>query len=167
MIICFTGNGKGKTTAALGLALRSLGWGKSVLIIQFLKKGDYGEIKTIASLSNCSIVQFGRKEFVNPKKPLKIDFIEAKKGVKKAREEIKSGKWDLIILDEINVAVKFGLVKLREVLDLVKRAGKADLVLTGRWADKKIIERADLVTEFIEVKHPYKKGKLAKAGIDY
>lgn len=169
MVICFTGNGKGKTTAALGLALRAVGWGKKVLIIQFLKKGEYGEIKAIASfLPNCSIVQFGRKGFVNPKKPLKIDFIEAKKGLARAKREIRYGNWELVILDEINVAIKFGLVKLEEVLDLIKeKPVNLDLVLTGRWACQEIVKRADLVTEFKEIKHPYKKGIKAKPGIDY
>ena len=168
MVICFTGNGKGKTTAAFGLALRSVGWGKKVLIIQFLKKWETGELKAIKQLSNLAIEQYGTKDFVDPKKLRPIDFEEARRGLEKVKEEIRGGKWDLVILDEINVVVKFGLLKIEEVLNLIKSLPKnIDLVLTGRWAHPKIIEAADLVTEFKEVKHPFQKGIKAKPGIDY
>jgi cob(I)alamin adenosyltransferase len=168
MIIVYTGNGKGKTTAALGLALRAGGWNKKVLIVQFLKKQRTGEVKAIEQLDNLTIKQFGTKDLVDLKELRPIDFKEAQKGLEKARLEVKSGKWELIILDEVNVAVKFGLIKAAEVLRLIQtKPTSLDIVLTGRWANKKIIEAADLVTEFKEVKHPYIKGEKAKRGIDY
>lgn len=172
LIIIYTGNGKGKTTAALGLALRSLGWGKRVLIIQFLKKGETGEKRVISNwelgIGELKIEQYGTTDFVDPKNLRPIDFEEARRGLEKAKEEVKSKKWDLIILDEINVAVKFGLIRLDEVLDLIKKKPpNLDLVLTGRWACPEIIEEADLVTEFVEIKHPFKQGKKTKVGIDY
>lgn len=181
LTIVYTGDGKGKTTAALGLALRAVGWGKRVLIIQFLKKHDTGEKRVIKKLEkhpkarSCGIgkwkmkiEQYGTEDFVSPKKLRTIDFREARKGFKKATEEIKSGNWDLIILDEINVAVKFGLIKMEKLLEFIKNKPRVlDLVLTGRFADKKIIDAADLVTEFVEVKHPYEKRMEARRGIDY
>lgn len=167
LTIIYTGNGKGKTTAALGLALRAAGWGKKVLVIQFLKKGEYGESKAVRKLP-IIVEQYGTKDFVDPKKLRPIDFREAKRGFERAKREIRYGNWELVILDEINVAVKFGLIRLDEVLDLIKKKPpNLDLVLTGRWADKKIIEEADLVTEFKEIKHPYKMGEKTKPGIDY
>lgn len=173
LVQVYTGDGKGKTTAGFGLALRAVGWGKRVLIIQFLKKQETGEIKLLNTehlirKTKIKIEQYGTKDFVDPKNLRPIDFNEAKKGWEKTKLEVKSKKWDLVILDEINVAVKFGLIKTEEVLDLIKSKPKSlDLVLTGRWADKKIIEVADLVTELKEIKHPYKKGQLARPGIDY
>jgi len=177
LIQVYTGGGKGKTTAALGLALRALGWGKRVLIIQFLKKQTTGELlfsrfpefKAHQFRESAMVIeQYGTKDFVDPKNLRPIDFEKARKGWGKAKLEVRSGRWDLVILDEINVAVKFGLIKVEEVLALIKnKPPTLDLVLTGRWADKKIIEAADLVTEFKEIKHPYKKGEKARQGIDY
>ncbi len=172
MIIVYTGNGKGKTTAALGLALRALGWGGRVLIVQFLKKQVSGEIKALTQLKikneKLKIERFGTKNFVDPKNLQQEDLKQAKKGWGKTLKEIASEKWGMVILDEINVAVKFGLIPKEEVTKLLKQThGNLDLVLTGRWAPQEFIEIADLVTEFKEVVHPFKKGEKAKKGIDY
>ena len=187
MIIVYTGNGKGKTTAALGLALRAAGWGKRILIIQFLKKQTSGEInffkdcqalnKQISKYTNkqIKIKQFGTKDFVDPKKLRPIDFQETKKGFDYSlfaiHNSLSKGKlclFDIVILDEINVAVEFGLITKEEVLNLLTQKPKEmTIVLTGRWACPEIIEVADLVTEFKEIKHPFKKGEKTRKGIDY
>jgi len=182
LIHVYTGDGKGKTTAALGLAMRAAGWGWRVLIIQFLKgKSEYGEMLFINELRTknlglrtkkkkplIEIESFGRGEFVSPKKPTKADFEEVEKGLEGAMREVGSGKWDMIILDEINVAIKFGLIPLSKVLDLIKNKPKnLELVLTGRAACSELIKRGDYVTELKEVKHPYKKGIKARTGIEY
>ncbi len=174
LTIVYTGNGKGKTTAALGLALRAVGHGKKVLIIQFLKKGEFGEIKAIkrwkqeVRSGKWEIRQYGSGDFVDPKNLKKIDYSEAVKALGEAKSETRSGKWEMLILDEVNVAVKFGLIKLNEILDLVKeKSSQLDLVLTGRWADSDLIKTADLVTEFVEIKHPYSKGGKSRAGVEY
>lgn len=167
LVEVYTGEGKGKTTAALGLALRAEGQGLKVKIIQFLKKRESGEVKAIKK-TQIGIEQYGTEDFINPKKLRPIDFEEAKKGLEKAKIEIRSGKWDLLILDEINVAVKFGLIKLAEVLDLIENKPKnLELVLTGRWASPEISKKADLVTEMKERKHIFKRGIKGRKGIDY
>ncbi len=168
MIIVYTGNGKGKTTAALGLALRAAGWGKRVLVIQFLKKQPTGELRAIKQLGNVTIEQYGTQKFVDPKNLQPEDKKQAKKGWEKAVNEMASKAWKMVILDEINVAVKFGLITQKEVLKLLrKKPMDLDLVLTGRWAPQEFIDVADLVTEFQEIKHPFKKGEKAKKGIDF
>lgn len=173
MIIVYTGNGKGKTTAALGLALRAIGWGKRVLIIQFLKKQVSGEVKLLKTQHlkrkiPIQIEQYGTKDFVNPKRLKPIDYKEANKALASAMLHVTSSMFDMVILDEINVAVKFGLIKIEDVLQIIKdKPKKLDLVLTGRWACPEIIKQADLVTEFTEVSHPFKKGEKAHKGIDY
>ena len=174
MIIVYTGNGKGKTTAALGLALRAAGWGKRVLIIQFLKKQETGEIKLLKTQHlkqkiPIKIEQYGTKDFVNPKRLKPVDYEEAKKALESSKYQVLSSKYELIILDEVNVAVNFGLIKPDQILELVRIAKRrgVDLVLTGRWACPELVEGADLVTEFTEVSHPFKKGEKARKGIDY
>ncbi|MBI4999675.1 cob(I)yrinic acid a,c-diamide adenosyltransferase [Candidatus Gottesmanbacteria bacterium] len=168
LMIVFTGNGKGKTEAAFGLALRSLGWGKKVLIIQFLKKWETGELKAIKQLSNLAIEQFGTKGFVDPKKLRPIDFKEVHRAMDRALYAIRYLPYAVVILDEINVAVKFGLISKEEVIRLLKlKPPEMTIVLTGRAACPEFIEGADLVTEFVEIKHPYKMGEKAKKGIDY
>ncbi len=167
MIIVYTGQGKGKTTAALGLALRAVGWRKKVLIIQFMKRQETGELKAIKN-TPIKIEQYGTKKFVDPKNLQPEDLEMAKKGWEKAVKEIGSGTREMVILDEINVAVKFGLISKEEVLKLLRQNPKdLTLVLTGRRAPQEFIDIADLVTEFCEIKHPYKKGVKAKKGTDY
>jgi cob(I)alamin adenosyltransferase len=169
LIQVYTGNGKGKTTAALGLALRAAGHRLRVLMIQFLKGGiAYGELKSAKKLSPClTIVPMGRECFVDKKDPHPVDRRWAKKGWKAAKEAVKGGKYQIIILDEVNVAVDYGLVPLDELLDLMKNKPKnVELVLTGRWAKPEVLRQADLVTEMKEVKHYYRKGIESRVGIE-
>jgi len=168
LIHVYTGMGKGKTTAALGLALRASGAGFKVHMIQFMKGRKYSEIYAIKNLKNFTISQFGRDEFVNKEKPEKIDIDLAEKGLAYAKDIIKNGEYDLVILDEINVAVDYKLIALNDVLDLIKQKPKElELVLTGRYAHPEIIKNSDLVTEMLEIKHPYQKGIKCRKGIDY
>jgi len=167
MIQIYIGDGKGKTTASLGLGLRANGANKKVLLIQFLKDGTSSEIKVIKKLKNFDVKTFGKKGFVTKENLTKKDFDLAMQGFNFAREAIKNKKYNIIILDEINIAVYFGLLKVNDVLDLIKKTPKkVELILTGRKANKKIIELADLVTEMKEIKHYYKKNK-AREGIEY
>lgn len=170
LIQVYTGDGKGKTTAALGLALRAVGHNLKVYMIQFMKEWPYGEVKAAQRLKpNLTIVQFGRKEFVNKDNPDPKDIELAKKGLKHAEEIIKSGKYDIVILDEINIAVAWNLIPLEEALKVINQKPlHVELILTGRYAPKEFIEIADLVTEFKEIKHPYRlKGITARPGIEY
>jgi len=164
----YTGPGKGKTTASLGLALRAAGDGLNVYMIQFMKGRRYSEIDAIESIKNITVFQSGRDEFVNKENPEKIDIDLAKKGLERAREIIKKGKHDLVILDEINVAVDFNLIKEEDVLSLLdEKPEKMEIVLTGRYASKEIMKRADLVSEILEIKHPYQTGITSRKGIDW
>ncbi|MCD6547699.1 MAG: cob(I)yrinic acid a,c-diamide adenosyltransferase [Nanoarchaeota archaeon] len=165
MLYVFTGNGKGKTTAAIGTAIRALGYGKKVIIIQFMKKRDSGE-KRFFKKHNYEFYQFGTKKFVNLKKPSKKDEEEAKKALEFAKKKIKEKPF-LMVLDELNVAIAAKLLDLKDVLTFLKQAKGVNIIITGRYAKKEIIEIADLVTQMKEIKHPFKKGKLAKKGLDY
>ncbi len=167
MIQVYTGDGKGKTTAAFGLAIRAKGRGFKVAIVQFMKGIEYGEVISARKLG-IDIYQFGSSEFVDPKKPRDIDFELARKGLKKAKELIFSKNYDLIILDEINVAISFGLIDKDNVIDILKnKPENVEIVLTGRYAPKELIEIADLVTEMREVKHYFQRGIMAREGIEY
>jgi cob(I)alamin adenosyltransferase len=169
LIQVYTGNGKGKTTAALGLALRAVGHRFKVLVIQFLKGGiAYGELRSAKKLfPYLTIVPMGREHFVNKKDPHPIDRRWAKKGWELAQRSVQSQKYQLVILDEINVAVEYGMVPLKELLTLMKRKpGNVELILTGRWARPEVLRRADLVTEMKEKKHYYKKGIESRIGIE-
>jgi cob(I)alamin adenosyltransferase len=168
MIHLYTGNGKGKTTSAMGLILRALGHKKQVCLIQFMK-GDwqYGEIQSLQKLEGIDIFKYGTTEFVDAKSPGKIDISEAAAGWRKAVEVIKSGRYQLVVLDEINVAVYMGLLNLSEQLDLMGMAADCELVMTGRYAALEVIERADLVTEMRQIKHYYDKGITSREGIEY
>jgi cob(I)alamin adenosyltransferase len=169
LVHVYTGPGKGKTTAALGLGLRAIGKGFKVYMIQFMK-GDieYGEITAARNLENFIIEQFGRPDFVNRENPDKIDIDFAQKAVKRAYEILTSNEYDILILDEINVALDWKLVRLDQVIELIKSKPKnLELILTGRYAHPKIIELADLVTEMQEVKHPFNRGILARDGIEH
>lgn len=165
----YTGDGKGKTTAALGQALRALGHGFKVIIIQFMKgKINYGELKAAKKLSGFLIEQYGLPTFVDKKNPSKEDIELAQKGFERAKEVILSGKWDIVVLDEINVALDFGLVSLSSLIELLKKRPKhIEVILTGRYAPKELIEIGDLVTEMKEIKHYYQKGVQARKGIEY
>jgi len=163
----YTGNGKGKTTAAFGLAMRAAGRGKKVCIIQFMKpdKG-YGEQISARKLG-IEVYAFGANRFVNRNNPSKDDIERAKQALNFAKEKLKE-EYDVIVLDELNVALDFNLIELQEVLSLIKNLPqKTELILTGRYAKPEIIEKADLVTEMREVKHYYRKGVIAREGIEY
>ena len=169
LVQVYTGNGKGKTTAALGLALRAAGHGLSTCVIQFMK-GEiyYGELGAAKLLfPYLTIIQMGRPDFVDKKNPAPIDVKLAKDALAFARKVIATGEYDIVVLDEVNVAVDFGLIGLAEVLELIDaKSPETELILTGRYAPKEIIERADLVTEMVEVKHPYAAGVEARLGIE-
>jgi cob(I)alamin adenosyltransferase len=172
-VLINTGDGKGKTTAALGLALRSAGHNQKVLILQFIK-GRYrtGEMKIIEKLKPLiEIEQLGKGfiKFKNGKpSPTSRQIKNAKESFRYAREKIYSGKYDMVILDEINNLVDYGLLKVEDVVDLIKnKPGELCIVLTGRNAHFKLVDIADTVTEMKEVKHTFSKGTGARKGIEY
>lgn len=163
----YTGNGKGKTTAAIGLAIRAAGAGLKVFIAQFLKQGYYSEIKTLDKFSDLiSVEQYGLGRFIKGKPPQ--DEIDAAQiGLEHIHEALISGKYNLIIIEEGNVATSCGLFEVQRLLDLI--AAKPDgmeLLITGRGAAPAVMEVADLVTEMVEIKHYYKKGVAARKGIE-
>lgn len=173
LIIVHTGNGKGKTTAALGTALRAWGQGLKVLIIQFIKGNwKYGELQAAEKLGPDFVIrQMGEGFVKNCKKDaaaMAEHRMAAAEALQAAKMEIMSEKWDMIVLDEINYAIKFGLVSLDAVWELAdNKPPLLHLVLTGRDANPVIIDKADLVTEMKEIKHPYKKGIKAQKGIEF
>jgi cob(I)alamin adenosyltransferase len=168
LIQVYTGDGKGKTTAALGLALRAAGRNMKVLIVQFMKKWDYGELHSAKLISNITLKTFGTKEFVYKGKVKKIDYEEAKKAFSFGIEGMQSGDYDIVIFDELNMALYYELLDLKEVVEKLKeKPDNVEVVITGRRAPQEIIEIADLVTEMKEVKHPYQKGVEARRGIEY
>jgi cob(I)alamin adenosyltransferase len=165
----YTGNGKGKTTAALGLAFRAAGHGLKVLVIQFTKgQRDYGELRAAQRLAPyLTIVQMGRDTFVSKDHPDPVDFQLAQKGLTAAREAVESKTYDIVILDEINVAIDYGLVALSDLLNLLDhKPDEVEIILTGRNAKPEVLERAHLVTEMVEIKHYYTKGVPARKGIE-
>jgi len=172
LLVVYTGNGKGKTTAALGMVVRAVGYDWKICIIQFVKGSwKYGELKGIKRLEpnvELHTVGEGFVGIVDDKKEFSEHQKAAGEGVKFALEKIKSGTYNLIILDELNVAAKLNLVSKDEVLSIIETAsGKQHLVITGRDAPDYLIEKADLVTEMKEIKHPYQDGILAQKGIDW
>jgi cob(I)alamin adenosyltransferase len=169
LVQVYTGNGKGKTTAAFGLALRAVGRGLRVCIIQFIKGGfDYGELYAIDRLPGLKLKAYGRGKFVNGKNPDKVDMDLAEEALRTAEKAIKDSECDIVILDEVNVALNLKLIKIENVLNLIRnKPAQVELVLTGRNAPSEIVQAADLVTEMVEVKHPYSKGFHARKGIEY
>lgn len=169
LVMVITGNGKGKTTSALGQAIRAIGQGYQVCMIQFMKGRKDGEI--IAGekyLPNITFHHFGLDSFVMRENYTQVDIELAWQGFEKAKEVIQSGQYNMVILDEINVAVDFGLIPEGVLLDLVKsKPPELDLILTGRYASDKLTEIADLVSEVIEIKHHYNAGIKDRAGIEY
>lgn len=164
----YTGDSKGKTTAALGLALRAAGAGHRVFIAQFIKKDKTSEHKALERFKDLiEIRQYGAG-FIMTKKPLPSDIKVASDGFIETEEILRSGKYDMVILDEINVAVFKKLIPLEDVLKLIdSKPEHVELVLTGRYAEDKIIERADLVTEMKEIKHYFRSGVGARIGIEH
>jgi cob(I)alamin adenosyltransferase len=169
LVMLITGNGKGKTTSSFGQALRAIGQGYSVCILQFMKGRKYGEV--IAGekyLPGLRIYQFGLDSFVMRNNPAPVDVEMARQGLEKAKEIIASGEYNMVILDEINVAVDFKLIPEEEVLNMVKnKPAELDLLLSGRYASDKLKEIADLVSEVNEIKHHYNAGIKDRAGIEY
>ncbi len=171
LILVNTGNGKGKTTAALGMGMRAWGQGFKVLVLQFIKGNwKYGELQAAERMGPDFVIrQMGEGFVKNCSEDEKIQHQNAAaEALQAAGCEMTSGNWDMIILDEINYAIKFGIVSLDAVLELIKiKPSSLHLVLTGRDVRPEIIEIADLVTEMKEIKHPYKKGIKAQKGIEF
>ena len=170
----YTGNGKGKTTASLGLAMRALGRDWKVLIVMFTKGGnDYGELNSFRNLSSkisehLTIIQAGLDRIVYANNKSELDAKEIKKGWELAKKAIKNNKYNLIILDEANIAIDLDLIDLREVIDVLKAKPKdMEIVLTGRNAKPEIIEIAHLVSEINPIKHYWNTGVVARKGIEY
>ena len=163
----YTGNGKGKTTAAIGLAIRAVGAGWQVFFAQFLKTAEYCEHKALARFPDqITIKTYGRKVFVHGE-PNEEDIRLAREAVKEISEIVTSGRYRLVVLDEANVAVHYGLIKVEQILELIERRDPAvELLITGRYADSRLIDQADLVTEMREVKHYYHRGVKARVGIE-
>ncbi|MFH1888876.1 MAG: cob(I)yrinic acid a,c-diamide adenosyltransferase [Candidatus Omnitrophota bacterium] len=167
MIQVYTGNGKGKTTAALGLALRAAGAGMKVYICQFAKGRHYSELNSLRKIRKIKLEQFGGTYFIR-KKPATKDIKSARKGLKKATNAICAGAYEVVILDEINIALNLKLLKTEDITGLIKNTPrKTELILTGRYAPREILEIADLVSDIKEVKHYYKKGVKARKGIEF
>lgn len=170
LVIVFTGSGKGKTTAALGMALRAWGQGMKILVIQFIKGSwVYGELLASAKLEGLEIRPLG-EGFVrgSGEKEAQLHSQAALDALEEAKIQITSGSWDMVILDEIIYALGFGLLSENDLLGLISlKPPELHLVLTGRNAPQSLIDRADLVTEMMEVKHPYKKGVKAQKGVEF
>ena len=172
LTIVYTGKGKGKTTAALGIALRATGYKKKICMIQFIKGSwHYGEMESSKRLEpEFEMVAIGKGfvGIIDDKSPKEDHQEIAKEAIRISNEKIQSGKYDIVILDEIKYAVNLNLISLDDVLDLIKsKPENVDLVLTGNYAKEEVIEAADLVTEMKEIKHPFQKGIKAKEGIDF
>lgn len=170
LVQIYTGNGKGKTTAALGIAVRAVGHGFRVFIIQFMKGNDgYGELEGIKRLSpECELEHYGGAGWVHKGEHLEEHIAEANKALSKAREIVFSGNWDIVILDEILNAIWFELIPESKIMEIISnKPSHVELILTGRNASQSIIEKADLVTEMVERKHPYEKGINARQGIEF
>jgi cob(I)alamin adenosyltransferase len=169
-VIIFTGDGKGKTTAAIGSAVRAVGLGFQVFIVFFMKKDRFerGEVKALSQLANVTLASFGRDAWVDRNNILREDRKQAGLALTAAREAITSGKYDLVILDEVTVAANYELVEVDELVELIEgRSQKVALILTGRYADARLIQIADTVTEMLMIKHPFATGTKGNQGIDF
>jgi cob(I)alamin adenosyltransferase len=164
----YTGNSKGKTTAALGLALRAAGAGLKVFIAQFIKKRQCSEHKALDRFKDLITIKHYGTGFLKGGRPTKSEIEAARKGFEEVKNIISSKTYDMIVLDEINIAIHYNLLNVEDIVDLLNsRPPNMEIVLTGRYADEKIIEIADLVTEMKEIKHYYKKGVKARKGIEH
>lgn len=162
----YTGNGKGKTTAAIGLAIRAAGAGLTVFIGQFLKQGDYSEIKALSKFENITVKQFGMGKFVRGN-PSDEERLAAEKGYGQMKTLLKKGSYDVVIIEEGNVAVSCGLISEEDLLSLMAlKPNHVELIITGRGAAEAVMDRADLVTEMVEIKHYYSSGVMARVGIE-
>jgi cob(I)alamin adenosyltransferase len=163
----YTGNGKGKTTAALGLALRAAGAGLNVYFAQFIKNRITSEHKALAKFQDhITVKQFG-KGFILGEKPSRADMLAARDGYEEIKNLLTKKQYDVVILDEANVAVRYGLLTAQDLLELMAlKPGGVELIITGRYAEEKVMQAADLVTEMREVKHYWKQGVQARRGIE-
>ncbi len=169
LVQVFTGDGKGKTTAALGTIMRAVGHDLRISVIFFMK-GDYsyGERKVLTGLPGVTVKSFGSENFVFPEKVQAEQKEQAALALAAARQDILSGNFDLVVLDEINVAAAFKMISVEDVLQVIREKPlKLDLILTGRKADTRLVEAADLVTEMVKIKHPFDAGLPARKGIDF
>lgn len=165
----YTGNGKGKSTAAIGQAVRAAGFGARTYIAQFMKEFPYNELISLKYLSKwITIEQFGGDEFVYKKElPGEEELTKARKGLLTSKEKMLSGDYDLIILDEAIVAIYFKLIETKDLIEFIKtKPTNLEIILTGRYCPEELIELADLVTEMKEVKHYYQKGITSRKGIE-
>ncbi len=165
----YTGNGKGKTSAALGIALRAAGAGYKTLIIQFMKKFPYSETSSLKKFSGLIAVEqwIGDKFVIKRSAPSEEELDEAKRALERAREALRGDEFDIIIMDEICVSIYFKLYDTNEILEIIKsKPDGKELILTGRYCPQELIDAADLVTEMKEIKHYYEQGVLSRKGID-
>lgn len=163
----YTGDGKGKTTAALGLALRASGHGMRTYIGQFMKGQRYGELDALRDHACITIEQYGDPRCIRREEVTPEHVAQAQRGLDQARAAMLSGAYDIIVLDEVNVAIWFGLLEVEDVLAFLdQRPALVEVVLTGRRAPQELIDRANLVTEMREVKHYYTQGVAAREGIE-
>ena len=163
----YTGNGKGKTTAALGLSLRAVCAGKKVFFGQFVKGMEYSELTAPKYLPNFTLEQFGRNVFIF-NKPKEEDIKFARKGLERIKEVLTSGEYDVVVLDELNIAIFYNLFKIEEVIEILDNRNESiEVIITGRNANEKLIDKADLVTEMKEIKHYFREGVPAREGIEF
>ncbi len=172
MILVLTGEGKGKTTSAIGQGIRAIGQGKRVIMFQFIKSKEWvtGEDKVLAKIENFTLKKGGRGfvGIMGDNLPIEEHQKAAKETLSEIKEASHSGKYDLVIMDEVNVAVNLGLILAKDVLDIINTApAGVDFILTGRSAPKEFIDQADIVSEIKEIKHHFQKGVWAKKGIEY
>ncbi|MFH0914619.1 MAG: cob(I)yrinic acid a,c-diamide adenosyltransferase [Chloroflexota bacterium] len=170
LVQIFTGEGRGKTSAALGTVLRAVGHGLRVYISFFFKGENYshGEFKSLSQLPGVTLASFGQKGWIKPGEAKPEHREQARKGLVAAREAMLSGRYDLVVLDEVLFAVASKLLAAEEVVRLVEeKPPQVELILTGRDADPRLVEKADLVSKIVMVKHPFTKGVEARKGIDY
>lgn len=166
MFHLYTGNGKGKTTAAIGLTIRALGAGWQVFFGQFIKGQEYSEIKILNSLKNVTVEQFGLNCFIR-NDPTEADIEAACQGLERVGQILKSGEYQLVILDEANIAIYYQLFSSDQLLEVIEnRAKEVEVVVTGRKAHSKLIAKADLVTNMEEIKHYYQQGIMARVGVE-
>ncbi|MFC1959044.1 cob(I)yrinic acid a,c-diamide adenosyltransferase, partial [Chloroflexota bacterium] len=169
LVQIFTGDGKGKTSAAIGTVVRALGQGLRVCVVVFLKGGHpSGEWLFLSKIPDVKIARFGLGTLIDPANVKPEEKEQAKQALATAREALLSGNYDLVVLDEVNIAIGWKLVELNEVVKLIQdKPPNVELILTGRYADTKLVQLADLVTECLKIKHPYDEGTTARRGIDY
>lgn len=170
MIQVYTGNGKGKTTAAIGQVVRAAGSGLKTYFAMFMKDYVYGELNILSKLSDSiELNHFGNDEFVFRKELPSIELKdEVKKGIIECSNKMISGNYDIIVLDEVLVSIYFQLIDLKDLIEIIEnKPADVELILTGRYCPQEILERADLVTEMKEIKHYYREGVLSRKGFDY